>query len=71
MLDGKEFEKQIGDAGSISIDVTPELKIIAEVALKKEIDLIAVLEAYVEASAPKWDDAALDILKKAIVLLKK
>lgn len=71
MLEGKEFEKQIGDAGVISIDVTPELKVIAEVALKQEIDLMSTLEAYVEKSAAKWDDAALDLIKKALVLLKK
>lgn len=71
MLEGKEFEKQIGDAGTVSLDVTPELKIVAEVSLKKEIDLVAELEKYVQKTETKWDDEALNILKKAIVLLKK
>lgn len=71
MLEGKEFEKQIGDAGSVSIDVTPELKVVAEVSLKKEIDLMAELEKYVEASKAKWDDTAFELIKKALVLLKK
>jgi len=71
MLEGKELEKQIGDVGFISVDVTPELKFIAEVSLKKEIDLVAELEKHVEASAAKWDDAALEIIKKDLVLLKK
>lgn len=71
MLEGVELEKQIGDLGAVKLDVTPELKIIAEVSLKKEIDLMVELEKYVEASAAKWDDAALDLIKKALVLLKK
>lgn len=71
MFEGKELEKQIGQAGTISIDVTPELKVIAEVSLKQEVDLIALLETYVEKSSTKFDDAALDLIKKALVLLKK
>ena len=71
ILEGVEVEKQIGDLGAVKLDVTPELKIIAEVSLKKEIDLMVELEKYVEASAAKWDDAALDLIKKALVLLKK
>lgn len=71
ILEGVEVEKQIGDLGAVKLDVTPELKIVAEVSLKKEIDLMVELEKYVEASAAKWDDAALDLIKKALVLLKK
>ena len=71
MLEGVELEKQIGDLGAVKLDVTPELKVVAEVSLKKEIDVLAALEAHVEASAAKWDDAALEIIKKALVLLKK
>lgn len=71
MLDGVELDKQIGDLGHIKIDVTPELNIIAEIAIKKEINLVALLEAHVEKSPEKWDDQGLAILKKAIDLLKK
>lgn len=71
MLDGVELEKQIGDLGHIKIDVTPELNIIAEIAIKKEINLVQLLEAHVEKTAAQWDDQGLEILKKAIALLKK
>lgn len=71
MLDGVELDKQLGDMGHLKIDVTNELKIIAEIAVKKEIDLVSLLEAAVAKSEAKWDDQALEILKKAIALLKK
>jgi len=71
MLDGVELEKQLGDMGHLKVDVTNELKIIAEIAVKKEIDLVSLLEAAVAKSEAKWDDQALEILKKAIALLKK
>lgn len=71
MLDGVELEKQLGDMGHLKVDVTNELKIIAEIAVKKEIDLVSLLEAAVVKSETKLDDQALEILKKAIAILKK
>lgn len=71
LLDGVELDKQLGDMGHLKVDVTNELKIIAEIAVKKEIDLVSLLEAAVAKSEAKWDDQALEILKKAIALLKK
>lgn len=71
MLDGVELEKQLGDMGHLKIDVTNDLKIIAEIAVKKEIDLVSLLEAAVVKSETKLDDQALEILKKAIAILKK
>lgn len=71
MLDGVELEKQLGDMGHLKIDVTNDLKIIAEIAVKKEVDLVSLLEAAVVKSETKLDDQALEILKKAIAILKK
>lgn len=71
MLDGVELDKQLGDVGHLKIDVTNDLKIIAEIAVKKEIDLVSLLEAAVQKSETKLDDQALEILKKAIAILKK
>ena len=45
MLEGVELEKQIGDLGAVKLDVTPELKVVAEVSLKKEIDVLAAFSA--------------------------
>ncbi len=71
MLDGVELEKQLGDMGHLKVDVTNDLKIIAEIAVKKEVDLVSLLEAAVVKSETKLDDQALEILKKAIAILKK
>ena len=66
VLEGVELEKQIGDAGAVKIDVTPELKIIAEVSLKKEIDLIAIIKELAEKSATPIDDKVIEFLEKII-----
>lgn len=71
MLDGVELDKQLGDMGHLKVDVTNDLKIIAEIAVKKEVDLVSLLEAAVVKSETKLDDQALEILKKAIAILKK
>lgn len=66
VLEGVELEKQIGDAGSIKIDVTPELKVVAEVAVKKEIDLLAIIKELAEKSATPIDDKVIEFLEKII-----
>ena len=45
MLEGKELIQPVGDLGEVSLDLTPEGKIVAMVSLKKEIDLVAALKA--------------------------
>lgn len=66
VLDGVEFQKELGDAGSIKIDVTPELKVVAEVAVKKEIDLLAIIKELAEKSATPIDDKVIEFLEKII-----
>lgn len=64
MLEGKEFEKELGDAGKVTIDVTPDLKVIAEIAVKKEIDLIAVIKELAAKTATPIDDKVIEFLEK-------
>lgn len=64
MLEGIEFQKELGDAGKVSVDLTPELKVIAEVAFKKEIDLIAVIKELAEKTATPIDDKVIEFLEK-------
>ena len=66
VLEGVELEKQIGDAGAVKIDVTPDLKIIAEVSLKKEIDLLAIIKDLAEKSATPIDDKVIEFLEKIV-----
>lgn len=66
MLEGIELQKEIGDAGAVKIDVTPELKIIAEVSLKKEIDLLAIIKELAEKSATPIDDKVIEFLEKIV-----
>jgi len=66
MLEGIELQKEIGDAGAVKIDVTPELKIIAEVSFKKEIDLLAIIKELAEKSATPIDDKVIEFLEKIV-----
>lgn len=57
MLEGKEFETKIGDYGSASVDVTPDLKLVVGVAI--EVDLVAEIKKLAEKTATPIDDAAI------------
>ena len=70
MLDGKEIVKKIGNSGEASVDVTAEGKVIVEVAVKHEVDLVGALEAYVAKTENKTDDKALAAFKTVIGFLK-
>lgn len=70
MLEGKELEKQIGDFGSASLDLTPELKVKMEVKLEKEIDILAELHKYVEKTETKLDDKFVAGLEAVLALAK-
>jgi len=67
MLEGKEFEHKIGEYGSASVDVTPDLKLVVGLAL--EIDLLAELKKLAEKTDTPVDDAAIawveSMLRKA------
>lgn len=64
MLEGKELDKKIGEYGSASIDVTPELKLKVEVAV--EVDLIAEAKKLAAKSGTPIDDAAIAWLEKIV-----
>lgn len=62
MLEGKEFEKQLGQYGSVSVDVTD--KGIIEVAVAARIDIIAELEKIAEKTKNPIDDKVVAYLKE-------
>ena len=62
MLEGKEFEQKIGDIGSVSVDVTSELKL--KVAVEVEIDLVAEAKKLAAKTSTPIDDAAIAWLEK-------
>lgn len=66
MLEGKEFEKKIGEYGSASVDVTSDLKI--KVAVAVEVDLIAEAKKLAAKTNTPIDDQAiawLEVIVKA------
>ena len=64
LLEGKEVEKKLGDYGTATVDVTPDLKIVAEV--KVQIDLVAELEKLAAKTATPVDDAAIKWVKSVV-----
>lgn len=62
MLEGKELEKKIGDIGSVSVDVTPDLKL--KLAVEIEIDLVAEAKKLAAKTETPIDDAAIAWLEK-------
>lgn len=66
VLEGKEFEKNIGEYGSASVDVTGDLKVV--VALEVTVDLIAEAKKLAAKTSTPIDDQAiawLELLVKA------
>ncbi len=57
MFEGKELEKQLGEYGSVSVDVSPQLKVV--VALEAHIDLIAEVKKLAAKTATPIDDQAI------------
>ena len=70
MLEGKELIQPVGDLGEVSLDLTPEGKIVAMVSLKKEIDLVAALKAAAAKTSTPVDDAAVAWIEKVLAALK-
>ncbi len=64
MLEGKEVEKKIGEFGSASLDVTPELKLKLEVSV--EVDLVAEAKKLAAKTGTPIDDAAVAWLEKLV-----
>lgn len=71
MLEGKEFVKQLGNDGEVSLDLTPELKLIVETKYHKEVDLIGALKAYAQKTETKADDKAVAAIEYIIAFATK
>jgi hypothetical protein len=82
MLEGKEFEGKIGDVGSYYVDVDAAGKVTLGMVISKagngfmmssenkaEVTLVSLLEEYAKKSPAKWDDAAVETLKKVLALV--
>ncbi len=66
MLEGKELERKIGNSGSVSIDVTPDLKI--KIAASVEIDILAEVKKLAVKTGTPLDDQAIAWLEALLEL---
>lgn len=64
MLEGKEFEQKLGEYGSASVDVTPELKV--KVVVEAQVDLIAEAKKLAAKTQTPIDDQAIAWLEKIV-----
>lgn len=63
-LEGKEFETKIGEFGSASVDVKPDLKV--AVSLSVEVDLIAEVKKLADKTKTPVDNNVIEWLEKLI-----
>lgn len=63
-LEGKEFETKIGEYGSASVDVKPDLKV--AVALQVEVDLIAEVKKLADKTKTPIDNQVIEWLEKLV-----
>lgn len=63
---GNEFEKKIGDYGSIIVDVTPDAKI--KIAVVLELDVIAELDKVAAKTSTQIDNNILSLLKTVLAV---
>lgn len=63
-LEGKEFETKIGDFGSASVDVKPDLKV--AVSLSVEIDLVAEVKKLAEKTKTPIDNNVIEWIEKLV-----
>ena len=64
MLEGKEVEKKLGEYGSVSVDVTPDLKV--KVSVEAHVDLIAEAKKLAAKTQTPIDDQAIAWLEKIV-----
>lgn len=62
MLEGKEFEKNLGKYGQVSVDVTPRGEL--EVAVAAKVDLLAEMAKLAKKTGTKLDDMGVQGLMK-------
>lgn len=63
-LEGKEFETKIGEYGSASVDVKPDLKV--AIGLQVEIDLIAEVKKLADKTKTPIDNSVIEWLEKLV-----
>lgn len=61
-LEGKELEVKLGEFGSASVDLTPDLKLKLQVGV--EVDVIGELKKLAAKTSTPLDDAFLATLEK-------
>lgn len=66
MLEGKEFEKQLGQYGSVSVDVTPQLEV--QVSLTAKLDIVAELQKIADKTKTPLDNTLLSGIKAFLAL---
>lgn len=66
MLEGKELDKKLGEYGSVSVDVTPDLKV--AIVLEAHIDLVAEVKKLAAKTETPVDDAAIAWIEKIVQL---
>lgn len=63
-LEGKEFETKIGEYGSASVDVKPDLKV--AVSLSVEVDLLAEIKKLAEKTKTPLDNSVIEWIEKLV-----
>lgn len=64
MLQGKELEVKLGEYGSASVDVTPELKL--KISIGAEVDIVAELHKLAAKTSTPVDDTVVAFLEKLV-----
>lgn len=64
MFEGTELDKKIGEYGSVSVDLTPELKVKVGVAI--EVDLIAEIKKLAAKTNTPIDDSTIAWIEKLV-----
>lgn len=68
MLEGKEFEKNIGEYGTASVDLTPQGEL--KVSLEVHVNLVTEAKKLAAKTATPIDDAAIAWLEKLMQLVQ-
>lgn len=63
-LEGKEFETKIGEYGSVSVDVKPDLKV--AISVSAEVDLIAEVKKLAEKTKTPLDNSVIEWIEKLV-----
>lgn len=64
MLEGNEIEAKLGDVGTVTVDVSPDLKVRAQVTV--EVDLVSELKRLAEKTNTPIDDMAIAWIERVV-----